>query len=43
MTWFKRFKRDPAPEQVQYGAGKRIHWVKNYREEEKLFENFLKK
>ncbi len=38
MTWFKRH---PAPEQVRYGASRRIHWIKNYKEVEKLVKNFL--
>ena len=39
MTWFKRH---PAAEQVRYGAGKRIKWVKNCQEAEKLIRNFIK-
>lgn len=38
MTWFKK---DPAPEQARYRAGKRINWIKNYKEAEKLVKNFL--
>ena len=40
MTWFKRH---PAPEQVRYGASKRIRWLRNYKEAEKLIKEFLKK
>jgi len=51
MTWFKK---DPTPEpqyqskaqygarQVRYGASKRIHWIKNEKEAEKLIKKFLK-
>jgi len=39
MTWFKRH---PAPEQVRCRASKRIKWIKNYQEAEKLVQNFLK-
>ncbi|MEK7124212.1 MAG: tRNA (adenosine(37)-N6)-dimethylallyltransferase MiaA [Patescibacteria group bacterium] len=38
MTWFKRH---PAPEQVRYGASKRIHWIENPKEAEKLIKTFL--
>ena len=41
MTWFKRH---PAPEpSVRYGASRRIHWVKNYKQAEKLTKKFLLK
>lgn len=41
ITWFKKY---PAPESsVRYGASKRIHWVKNFKESEKLVKNFLQK
>jgi len=40
MTWFKRH---PAPEpSVRYGASRRIHWIKNYKEAKKLAAKFLK-
>ncbi len=39
ITWFKRH---PAPEQARYGASQRIHWVKNYKDAEKLLKRFLK-
>ncbi|MBI2635569.1 MAG: tRNA (adenosine(37)-N6)-dimethylallyltransferase MiaA [Parcubacteria group bacterium] len=51
MTWFsaqsetsplRGGKKDPAPEQMRYGAGKRIHWIKNQNEAERLIKNFLK-
>ena len=43
MTWFRK---DPAPEpqyqsKARYGASKRIHWIKNEKEAEKLVKNFL--
>jgi len=38
MTWFKKH---PALEQARYGASKRIHWLKNYQQAEKLIKKFL--
>lgn len=51
MTWFKRHPT-PQPKrrtsslrggQVRCGAVKKIHWLKNYKEAEKLVKNFLLK
>lgn len=38
MTWFNKH---PAPEQVRYGASKRINWVRKEKEAEKLIKDFL--
>lgn len=39
MTWFKQ---NPAPEQARYGASKKIRWIKNQKEAEKLIKKFLR-
>jgi len=44
MTWFKRDPEGLRPFSEKggaYGAGKKIKWVKNYQEAEKITENFL--
>ena len=45
ITWFKRHPA-PAPpfckRAGRYGASKRIYWVKNFKDAEKLVKNFLK-
>lgn len=38
MTWFKK---DPASKQARYGTSKRINWIENQKEAEKLIGQFL--